>query len=267
MDIKITPRQIKTAIAVFAAVLLIIAAAATGSMLFSGNNAAENATTAESTAASGANSAEYSEHDITGGNASGDYYSIAQNSSTPTTGADLSDLQAADNTENKSTKPTKSAAKPHGDNGVRITTVTNGTNGTGKTAQTAPQSRCTIEIVCKTAAEYAKNHPSVVLSGKAASGMILQSTAVDFSSGDTVFDILESVCKQNGIALEFTKTPLYNSYYIEGIGGLYEFDCGSSSGWIYSVNGEKPNRSSSEYTIKNGDKIIFSYTCKNGADV
>ena len=28
-----------------------------------------------------------------------------------------------------------------------------------------------------------------------------------------------------------SKTPIYNSAYIEGIHNLYEFDCGSLSGW------------------------------------
>ena len=33
---------------------------------------------------------------------------------------------------------------------------------------------------------------------------------------------------------------MYNSYYVEGIGNLYEFDCGSESGWMYKVNGWFP---------------------------
>lgn len=273
MDIRITPRQIKAAIAVFAAGLLIIAATAAGYMLFSGNNSAENTTAAARAAESGADAtgaAEYDRTDDTVGNANGKNYSTAQSGSAPTKSTSVSDLQAADNTDSQAAKPTVNAAKPHSENGAKITNSinsANGENGTRKTEQTAPQSRCTIMIDCKNAAEYAKNHPSVTLSGKAVSGIILQSTAVGFSSGDTAFDILKSVCNQNGIALEFTKTPLYNSYYIEGIGGLYEFDCGNASGWIYTVNGEKPSRSCSDYTIKNGDKIIFSYTCNNGADV
>ena len=42
-------------------------------------------------------------------------------------------------------------------------------------------------------------------------------------------------------------TPLYKSYYVEGINQLYEFDCGKNSGWMYSVNGEYPNYGASSY--------------------
>ena len=34
------------------------------------------------------------------------------------------------------------------------------------------------------------------------------------------------------IQLEFSYTPLYASYYIEGINHLYEFDVGPESGWM-----------------------------------
>ncbi len=41
---------------------------------------------------------------------------------------------------------------------------------------------------------------------------------------------------------------MYNSYYVEGIGNLYEFDCGKESGWMYKVNGRFPNYGCSSYT-------------------
>lgn len=41
--------------------------------------------------------------------------------------------------------------------------------------------------------------------------------------------------------MESNWTPAYNSAYIEGIGNLYEFDCGNLSGWMYSVNGVWPD--------------------------
>ena len=40
--------------------------------------------------------------------------------------------------------------------------------------------------------------------------------------------------------MEFSIVPLTGGAYIEGIGNLYEFDCGSVSGWMYRVNGEFP---------------------------
>ena len=54
-------------------------------------------------------------------------------------------------------------------------------------------------------------------------------------------------------------TAVYNSAYIEGIGNLYEFDCGERSGWKYSVNGEVPRVGCSGVKVKPSDKIVFFY--------
>ena len=70
-----------------------------------------------------------------------------------------------------------------------------------------------------------------------------------------------------GIHMESTWTPAYNSAYIEGIGNLYEFDCGELSGWMYSVNGVWPDYGCSGYTLHDGDTVVWSYTCDLGRDV
>ena len=92
-------------------------------------------------------------------------------------------------------------------------------------------------------------------------GMFLHETKVNFEADETVFNVLRRTLKQNKIHLEFSATPIYNSMYIEGIGNLYEFDCGELSGWTYRVNGVMPSYSCSEYTLKAGDKIEFVYVC------
>ena len=74
-----------------------------------------------------------------------------------------------------------------------------------------------------------------------ADGVILYPMTVEFQDGETVFDVLKRVCNTLGIQLEYSWTPMYDSYYIEGIHNLYEFDCGSESGWMYKVNGWFPN--------------------------
>lgn len=97
-------------------------------------------------------------------------------------------------------------------------------------------------------------------------GVILPQTAVTFYAGESVFDVLQRTCKQNRIHMEFSMTPMYNSAYIEGIGNLYEFDCGEQSGWIYAVNGSFPNYGCSNYQLQDGDAVEFVYTCSRGAD-
>ena len=98
--------------------------------------------------------------------------------------------------------------------------------------------------------------------------MILNQTTVSFSQGETVYNVLSRTCKKARIQLEVSYSGGYGSYYVEGIGNLYEFDCGRQSGWIYTVNGKDPNYGCSSYQLKNGDHIEWSYTCKGlGSDV
>lgn len=98
-------------------------------------------------------------------------------------------------------------------------------------------------------------------------GIILDTITVTFSEGESVFDVLKRVTRQQRIHMEFSNTPLYNSAYIEGIHNLYEFDCGNLSGWMYQVNDWFPNYGCSRYILKNGDKIEWLYTCDLGADI
>lgn len=99
-------------------------------------------------------------------------------------------------------------------------------------------------------------------------GVILAPTTINLNKGDSVYDILVRATKKYGIQMESSYTPIYSSYYIEGINQLYEFDAGSLSGWMYSVNGWFPNYGVSEYTsLKNGDSISFSYTRNVGHDL
>ena len=101
-----------------------------------------------------------------------------------------------------------------------------------------------------------------------ADGVILAVTAVPFAEGETAFDVLKRVCDACGIQLEYSWSPLYNSYYVEGINHLYEFDCGSESGWMYKVNGWFPNYGASSYPMQEGDAMVWCYTCVGlGVDV
>ncbi len=126
---------------------------------------------------------------------------------------------------------------------------------------------CTISISCSTILE----HMDWLAADKAElvpeDGWILAPTTVTFYEGESVFNVLQRVCKQQGIHMEFTDTPVYNSAYIEGIGNLYEFDCGEMSGWMYQVNGWFPNYGCSRYSLQDGDTIAWVYTCDLGYDV
>ncbi len=120
---------------------------------------------------------------------------------------------------------------------------------------------CTIMIRC----DSILDHMEDLAEGKdryvPENGIILYSTAVEFLKGETAYDVTKRACSAMGIQIEASYSPLYGSYYVEGIGNLYEFDCGGMSGWLYKVNGWAPNYGCSEYTLEDGDSIVWEYTC------
>ncbi|SDS21239.1 protein of unknown function [Paenibacillaceae bacterium GAS479] len=98
-------------------------------------------------------------------------------------------------------------------------------------------------------------------------GVIYSKQKVNFKKGESVFDVLLREMKKKKIHLEFSKSPIYGSNYIEGINNIYEFDGGELSGWMYKVNGVFPNYGSSSYKLKDGDTIEWLYTLDLGRDV
>lgn len=126
---------------------------------------------------------------------------------------------------------------------------------------------CTVSISCAAILENFDRLNAEKADLIPADGVLLAPTAVEFTEGESVFDVLKRVCRENKIHMEFSETPVYQSAYIEGIGNLYEFDCGEGSGWMYRVNGEFPNYGCSRYTLADGDTVEWVYTCDFGADV
>lgn len=126
---------------------------------------------------------------------------------------------------------------------------------------------CTFSIECSTILNHLDDLKADKLECVPSDGVILPPTTVTFYEGESVFDVLQRVCRENGIHMESSWTPIYNSAYIEGIANLYEFDCGSLSGWMYRVNGWYPNYGCSRYQLAQGDVVEWRYTCDLGNDV
>lgn len=127
---------------------------------------------------------------------------------------------------------------------------------------------CTIEIRCDTILNNMKDLTPGLDVYVPDNGTILAATTVSFTAGETVFDVLNRICNERNIQIEYSYTPLYGSYYIEGINHLYEFDCGQQSGWMYKVNGWFPNYGCSSYKLEGGETIVWAYTCKGlGTDI
>ena len=153
---------------------------------------------------------------------------------------------------NEKPKPGNSSTKPKPENNQTITSP-------------KPENKTvTIAISCKTAINNGLNKKPG-FSHLPSNGIILQNMKVEFNEGDTVFDILVKVTRKKGIHMEYRGAG--SNTYIEGINNLYEFDGGSNSGWMYSVNGVYPNYGVGAYKVKSSDVIKFNYTCNLGADL
>ncbi|MBQ4046734.1 MAG: DUF4430 domain-containing protein [Lachnospiraceae bacterium] len=126
---------------------------------------------------------------------------------------------------------------------------------------------CTVSINCQTLLNHMDELPAEKAEFVPSDGWILKETEMEFKEGDSAFDVLQAVTRENKIHLESSFTPAYHSAYIEGINQLYEFDCGDLSGWMYKVNGWFPNYGCSNYTLSDGDVVEWVYTCSLGQDV
>ena len=135
------------------------------------------------------------------------------------------------------------------------------------TEPTSAALHCVLTIRCDTILSNMENLDPGKAEFVPDDGWILYAE-MEFTDGETVFDVLKRACANYGIQIEYSWTPMYNSYYVEGINNLYEFDCGEQSGWMYAVNGWYPNYGCSAYTLADGDIIGWAYTCNGyGADL
>lgn len=130
---------------------------------------------------------------------------------------------------------------------------------TSATTSTADEINCTIEIECKkifdNIGDLKPGHEEYL----GDNGVILGEYSVTLKDGASAYTLLQTACDENGIHLAAKRT-LYGTY-ITGINYIDEKDCGDKSGWLYYVNGELPNISAGSYTLKDGDRVVFSYTC------
>lgn len=190
-------------------------------------------------------------------------------------------VQSSSNSSSDKKKPSSSSnssSKPNKKNDVQPTTQDKYKTDpvpSGKPKPVEPEEQetkdtnlyCTFTITCSTILDNMDDLDPEKIELVPKDGIILKKQKVQFKEGESVYDVLVKVCKDNNIHMESSWTPMYNSAYIEGINNLYEFDCGSLSGWMYKVNEWFPNYGCSRYVLKNGDDVVWCYTCNLGYDV
>ena len=129
------------------------------------------------------------------------------------------------------------------------------------------QQHCTMLITCHTLVDNKENLKKNKRALVSDDGIILSGTEINITDGESVFDATKRICTERKIPFEFTLTPVYNTAYVEGIYNLYEFDCGSGSGWIYLVNGKIQSVGCSDCKLNDGDIVEWAYTCDLGHDI
>ena len=120
-----------------------------------------------------------------------------------------------------------------------------------QTTEAKQEQSCEFLISCKT---VLSNKSALQSNYQVPSGGKIYEKKMEFEEGDTVMDVL----KRTGVDIDVSKG------YVAGIDGLYEFDCGKNSGWMYRVNGKFPNYMAGKCKLHDGDKVEWLYTCVRG---
>ena len=127
------------------------------------------------------------------------------------------------------------------------------------TQTTSSEINCSITIECKSILNNMDDLKSGHESYVPKNGIMLDNYKATLKSKSTVYDLLKKACNDKGIT--YTAKDTMYSVYIVGINNIDEKDCGKDSGWMYSVNGNFPNVSADSKKLKDGDKVVFTYTC------
>ncbi len=98
-------------------------------------------------------------------------------------------------------------------------------------------------------------------------GYVIPSAQTELRSGDTAWTLLKRELDRRSISCKYIWSATYGSVYVQSIDGDGEFDHGSGSGWMYSVNGWYPNYGATKYILKEGDVLQWRYTTNLGADL
>lgn len=104
-----------------------------------------------------------------------------------------------------------------------------------------------------------KNIASLYIKGY--TEVILNKSDIDIMSGESVLDFTTRLLDANKIDYKI------RSGYISSIDGQAEFDKGSGSGWMFSVNGKYPNVGAEVIKVKSEDNIEWLYTYDLGEDI
>ena len=171
---------------------------------------------------------------------------------------DQKEVQESKETENKQNS-SNTAKQNNSTNQKNNDTSKSPDNSQNQTTPNTPEDKyVTITIDCKTILNNMGALPEQYKGFVPSNGMIMPTKKVKLQEGDTVFDVVVRVAKQQNIQLS------QSAGYIQSINNLTEKMFQGSGGWMYAVNGSYASTGSNSYTLKNNDRIEWRYTCYIG---
>lgn len=100
---------------------------------------------------------------------------------------------------------------------------------------------------------------TVKVSIKAIDGYWMKNKSVTIEDDSTVYDAFMEALEDSDIEQEGAKSGYIESMTKDGV-TLGEFDKGDNSGWLYKVNGDRPDVGIKDFELKDGDRMLFYYT-------
>lgn len=107
-------------------------------------------------------------------------------------------------------------------------------------------------------------------------GTIISKTNVPFKSEENIAQVTIRLLEHKGIGYTYTGSPTSN-FYLASIknfevnntpyDAMGEFDAGTGSGWMITLNDWFIDKSTAAFKVSNGDVIQWKYTCQVGKDI
>ena len=88
----------------------------------------------------------------------------------------------------------------------------------------------------------------------------LTESSYTLTQGATALDLFKRALDANGYTYELSGGSYISSITSPSGVTLEEFSNGPYSGWLYEINGEQPQVSMGDYTLKNGDEMDFYFS-------
>lgn len=83
----------------------------------------------------------------------------------------------------------------------------------------------------------------------------IEKTEFYAEEGSSVFEATQVFCLNNNLDYQLSS----DGTYLESMLGFTEGDFDKMAGWLYTVNGEMAMVSASDYTLEEGDVIVWSF--------